>query len=240
MHACMEAVAPRCTVRNRPRRKHTTLIKKLRKVKKEATAGEKPEPVRTHLRNMLIMPEMIGSIIGVYNGKTFNQASTPGVWRVGGKGGSPCAGRMHARAWAGRQRGARGQGGCMGEALRLLHAHWCPSPNSGTEEARRLARGASPPARAPLPGLAAVCTGCAMRTARQVPFRAAAWVCFLERRHLVADFTKKQTQAAARRGAVLWLRTTVCEHAASARQPGVVGSCDSRAMASAALPTART
>jgi small subunit ribosomal protein S15e len=36
-------------------------------------AGEKPEPVRTHLRNMIIVPEMIGSIIGVYNGKSFNQ-----------------------------------------------------------------------------------------------------------------------------------------------------------------------
>lgn len=43
------------------------------KQKREAPAGEKPEPVRTHLRNMIIVPEMIGSIIGVYNGKTFNQ-----------------------------------------------------------------------------------------------------------------------------------------------------------------------
>ncbi|KAE8727851.1 40S ribosomal protein S15 [Hibiscus syriacus] len=41
--------------------------------KREAPPGEKPEPVRTHLRNMIIVPEMIGSIIGVYNGKTFNQ-----------------------------------------------------------------------------------------------------------------------------------------------------------------------
>lgn len=41
--------------------------------KKDAPPGEKPEPVRTHLRNMIIVPEMIGSIIGVYNGKTFNQ-----------------------------------------------------------------------------------------------------------------------------------------------------------------------
>jgi small subunit ribosomal protein S15e len=40
------------------------------------SAGEKPEPVRTHLRNMLIMPEMIGSVVGVYNGKTFNQVSS--------------------------------------------------------------------------------------------------------------------------------------------------------------------
>ncbi|XP_042401174.1 40S ribosomal protein S15-4-like [Zingiber officinale] len=41
--------------------------------KRDAPAGEKPEPVRTHLRNMIIVPEMIGNIIGVYNGKTFNQ-----------------------------------------------------------------------------------------------------------------------------------------------------------------------
>ncbi|XP_010452941.1 PREDICTED: 40S ribosomal protein S15-2 [Camelina sativa] len=53
--------------------KPMALIKKLRKAKLEAPAGEKPEVVKTHLRNMVIMPEMIGSIIGVYNGKTFNQ-----------------------------------------------------------------------------------------------------------------------------------------------------------------------
>ncbi|KAJ6359970.1 hypothetical protein OIU77_004053 [Salix suchowensis] len=41
--------------------------------RREAPPGEKPEPVRTHLRNMIIVPEMIGSIIGVYNGKTFSQ-----------------------------------------------------------------------------------------------------------------------------------------------------------------------
>uniref|UniRef100_A0A453BK50 40S ribosomal protein S15 n=1 Tax=Aegilops tauschii subsp. strangulata TaxID=200361 RepID=A0A453BK50_AEGTS len=77
------------------KRKPMALVKKLRKVplmspptifkiywlhrgtfcflKKDAPAGEKPEPVRTHLRNMIIVPEMIGSLIGVYNGKTFNQ-----------------------------------------------------------------------------------------------------------------------------------------------------------------------
>ena len=52
-------------------RKPMKLVKKLRKAKKEATGGEKPEAVRTHLRNMVIVPEMIGSIIGVYNGKQF-------------------------------------------------------------------------------------------------------------------------------------------------------------------------
>lgn len=54
-------------------RKPLTLIKKLRKAKKNAPEGERPEPVRTHLRNMIVVPEMIGSVIAVYNGKTFNQ-----------------------------------------------------------------------------------------------------------------------------------------------------------------------
>ncbi|KAI7843419.1 hypothetical protein COHA_002897 [Chlorella ohadii] len=55
------------------KRKALALIKKLRKAKKEAASGEKPDAVRTHLRNMIIIPEMIGSVVGVYNGKTFNQ-----------------------------------------------------------------------------------------------------------------------------------------------------------------------
>ena len=55
------------------KRKPMALIKRLRKAKKEAPAMEKPEPVKTHLRDMIIVPEMIGSVVGVYNGKTFNQ-----------------------------------------------------------------------------------------------------------------------------------------------------------------------
>jgi small subunit ribosomal protein S15e len=55
-------------------RKCMALIKKLRKARKAVEGtGEKPDPVRTHLRNMVIIPEMIGSVVGVYNGKTFNQ-----------------------------------------------------------------------------------------------------------------------------------------------------------------------
>ncbi|KAI8893880.1 40S ribosomal protein S15 [Globomyces pollinis-pini] len=55
------------------KRKPMGLIKKLRKAKKEALPNEKPACVKTHLRNMIIVPEMIGSVIGIYNGKTFNQ-----------------------------------------------------------------------------------------------------------------------------------------------------------------------
>lgn len=55
------------------KRKPMALIKKLRKAKKEAPPMEKPECVKTHLRNMIIVPEMVGSVVGVYNGKVFNQ-----------------------------------------------------------------------------------------------------------------------------------------------------------------------
>jgi len=53
------------------KRKPMALIKRLRQAKKEAPAGEKPRGIKTHLRNMIIVPEMIGSIIGIYNGKMF-------------------------------------------------------------------------------------------------------------------------------------------------------------------------
>jgi small subunit ribosomal protein S15e len=47
----------------------TSLLKKLRDVKKNTPYGEKPTAIKTHLRNMVIVPEMIGSMVGVYNGK---------------------------------------------------------------------------------------------------------------------------------------------------------------------------
>lgn len=61
------------------------LIKKLRKAKKEAPPNEKPAVVKTHLRDMIIVPEMIGSVVGIYNGKVFLDRSVsvcPVVTRV--------------------------------------------------------------------------------------------------------------------------------------------------------------
>eukprot|EP00403_Amphidinium_massartii_P014573 CAMPEP_0178409050 /NCGR_PEP_ID=MMETSP0689_2-20121128/20259_1 /TAXON_ID=160604 /ORGANISM="Amphidinium massartii, Strain CS-259" /LENGTH=142 /DNA_ID=CAMNT_0020030173 /DNA_START=75 /DNA_END=503 /DNA_ORIENTATION=+ len=55
------------------KRKPIALLKKLRKAKRETAYGEKPEPVKTHLRNMVIVPEMIGSVVAVYNGKQYIQ-----------------------------------------------------------------------------------------------------------------------------------------------------------------------
>merc|ERR1719251_531024 len=52
---------------------HERFLKKCRKSLKEFTnePGTKPKPVLTHFRNMVIVPEMIGNIIGVHNGKQF-------------------------------------------------------------------------------------------------------------------------------------------------------------------------
>ena len=56
------------------KRKPLGLIKKLRKAKKEAPPNEKPAMVKTHLRDMIIVPEMIGSVVGIYNGKVRAQS----------------------------------------------------------------------------------------------------------------------------------------------------------------------
>eukprot|EP00917_Polyrhabdina_sp_WS-2016_P014470 GHVP01031618.1.p2 GENE.GHVP01031618.1~~GHVP01031618.1.p2 ORF type:complete len:149 (+),score=30.13 GHVP01031618.1:24-449(+) len=50
---------------------HRILLTKLRDAKKGLDRHEKPAPVKTHLRNVTIVPEMIGSIVEVYNGKSF-------------------------------------------------------------------------------------------------------------------------------------------------------------------------
>ena len=52
---------------------HIHLIAKLRKAR-EAVAnqpGVKPATVRTHLRNMVVLPEFVDNVIGIYNGKEF-------------------------------------------------------------------------------------------------------------------------------------------------------------------------
>merc|ERR1712042_45350 len=51
------------------KKRHQTLIEKMRKAKAAATGMDKPAPVKTHCRNVCILPGMVGNIIGVYNGK---------------------------------------------------------------------------------------------------------------------------------------------------------------------------
>jgi small subunit ribosomal protein S15e len=53
-------------------KKYGRFIKKLMDVKKEAAQGEKPAAVKTHLRNCIVLPSMVQSIINIHNGKGFN------------------------------------------------------------------------------------------------------------------------------------------------------------------------
>jgi small subunit ribosomal protein S15e len=53
-------------------KKYGRFIKKLMDVKKDAPQGEKPAAVKTHLRNCIVLPSMVQSIINIHNGKGFN------------------------------------------------------------------------------------------------------------------------------------------------------------------------
>lgn len=106
------------------KRKHMALLKKVMAAKANCEEGERPEIVRTHLRNMIIVPEMIGSVVGVYNGHSFVQveikvcsrgplsrphrpapagpAPTARIWPPGSVGRGACG--LSARAGAPRAR----------------------------------------------------------------------------------------------------------------------------------------
>ena len=43
----------------------------LEKVRKIARSGKQSKPIKTHVRDMVILPEMVGLKIAVYNGKEF-------------------------------------------------------------------------------------------------------------------------------------------------------------------------
>merc|ERR1711963_703389 len=60
----------RRSLRRGLKKKHQNLIQKLKK-EKLAVQGtmERPKPVKTHLRDIMILPQMVGNIIGIYNGK---------------------------------------------------------------------------------------------------------------------------------------------------------------------------
>lgn len=51
--------------------KYIRFYKKCVAAKKDVPIGEKPKAVKTHLRNAIVLPELVGSVVGIYNGKTF-------------------------------------------------------------------------------------------------------------------------------------------------------------------------
>ena len=52
--------------------KYDRLVKKIKTAVKNTPHGEKPKAVKTHLRNAIVMPEMVGGIAEVYSGKYWN------------------------------------------------------------------------------------------------------------------------------------------------------------------------
>jgi small subunit ribosomal protein S19 len=52
-----------------PRQKK--VLEKIRKLKKEEQKGGRPHIIKTHCRDMIVLPEMVGMTFGVYNGKQF-------------------------------------------------------------------------------------------------------------------------------------------------------------------------
>lgn len=59
-------------------RRPPVLLKRLREAKKHVKVGEKPKAVKTHLRDVVITPEMVGSVIAIYNGHQFNAVEIKG------------------------------------------------------------------------------------------------------------------------------------------------------------------
>ena len=52
--------------------KYERLVKKIQASVKATPYGEKPKPVKTHLRNCIITPEMVGGVVECYGGKYWN------------------------------------------------------------------------------------------------------------------------------------------------------------------------
>lgn len=57
--------------RRMPKGIYSKLLQRVRAAKKGLKAGEKPEPVRTHLRDAVVLPEMVGSILAIHGGRGF-------------------------------------------------------------------------------------------------------------------------------------------------------------------------
>lgn len=116
-------------------RKHTTLLKKLRKAKRDVKPMEKPATVRTHLRNMPVLPEMVGAMVAVYSGKVFNVVEIRPEMIVSGARSGTRGSREGVAEGAALARGSPPGEACRAWGLR-----------------RGLARRPRPPASLPPPG----------------------------------------------------------------------------------------
>ena len=49
------------------------LVEKVAATVKNIQPGEKPKVIKTHLRDAIIMPQMVGGVVGIYNGKEYKE-----------------------------------------------------------------------------------------------------------------------------------------------------------------------
>ena len=56
-----------------PRQKK--VLEKIRKLKKDENKGGRPQIIKTHCRDMIVLPEMVGVTFGIYNGKEFTEVA---------------------------------------------------------------------------------------------------------------------------------------------------------------------
>jgi small subunit ribosomal protein S19 len=56
-----------------PRQKK--VLEKIRKLKKDGNKGGRPQIIKTHCRDMVVLPEMVGVTFGIYNGKEFTEVT---------------------------------------------------------------------------------------------------------------------------------------------------------------------
>ena len=54
-----------------PRQKK--VLEKIRRLKKDENKGGRPRIIKTHCRDMIVLPEMVGITFGIYNGKEFTE-----------------------------------------------------------------------------------------------------------------------------------------------------------------------
>lgn len=53
--------------------KYLKFLTKVKNSKLNLAPGEKPKTIKTHLRNCIIVPEMVGGVIACYSGKEFKE-----------------------------------------------------------------------------------------------------------------------------------------------------------------------
>ena len=66
-------VRRKLTRSNGMRGKYLKFLEKVKKSKQNVVAGEKPVAVKTHLRDAVIMPAMVGGVVACYNGKEYKE-----------------------------------------------------------------------------------------------------------------------------------------------------------------------